>query len=185
MRSLETELLKIASFYINKQEPILDQDIRNIYPAVDRFEVLEELCECELQYQNTKAEVVLAYMECFEHMCDVLEQQRLIQIVVDLMAQRPRLNLNATHFKDSYTAETACLRAQHDLLREIIRMQMTNEFQANNQIREYLERTYRLVMDQVEDKWQYVKPENLEGEIKNRENLCKLQSLMSNRKGTP
>lgn len=32
-------------------------------------------------------------------------------------------------------------------------MQMNNEFQANNNIREYLERTYRLVMDQVEDKW--------------------------------
>jgi len=32
-------------------------------------------------------------------------------------------------------------------MREVIRMQMSNEFEANNSIREYLEKTYRLVMD--------------------------------------
>lgn len=32
-------------------------------------------------------------------------------------------------------------------------MQMTNEFEANNSIREYLEKTYRLVMDQNDAKW--------------------------------
>jgi hypothetical protein len=63
---------------------------------------------------------------------------------------------------------------QHDLMREIIRMQMTNEFEANNSIREYLEKTYRLVMDQNDAKWQYQKPETLDGELRNRENLCKI-----------
>ena len=50
---------------------------------------------------------------------------------------------------------------------------MTNEFEANNSIREYLEKTYRLVMDQNDAKWQYQKPETLDGELRNRENLCK------------
>lgn len=44
-------------------------------------------------------------MECFEHTCDSLDQQRLIQIIVDLMARRPRINLEGNHFRDSYKAE--------------------------------------------------------------------------------
>ncbi len=57
---------------------------------------------------------------------------------------------------------------------------MRNEFEANNSIREYLERTYRLVMDQTEAKWQYQKPETLDQEVKNRENLCKSIYFMNN-----
>ena len=38
------------------------------------------------------------------------------------MAQWPMLNLNSTHFKDSYKAETECLKAQHAILSEIIRI---------------------------------------------------------------
>jgi hypothetical protein len=79
----------------------------------------------------------------------------MIQIIVDLMAARPRLNLQSTHFTDSYLAETALIKLQTELMRELIRMQMQNEFETNNSIREYLEKTYRLVMDQSDAKWQY------------------------------
>jgi len=41
-------------------------------------------------------------MECYEHIAEPLEQQRLMQIVTDMMALRPRLNLGATYFRDSY-----------------------------------------------------------------------------------
>ena len=99
----------------------------------------------------------------------------MVQIIADLMALRPRLNLNATHFKDSYLTETECLKQQHDIMREIIRMQMRNEFEANNHIREYLERTYRMVMEQVENKWVYQRPEGLDQEVKQREHLCKIR----------
>jgi hypothetical protein len=49
-------------------------------------------------------------METYEHLADPLEQQRLIQVVVDLMAQRPRLNLDASYFQDSYDTEKTCLQ---------------------------------------------------------------------------
>ena len=51
----------------------------------------------------------MAYMECYEHIVDPLEQQRLMQVVTDIMARRPRLNLNASYFKDAYVAENECL----------------------------------------------------------------------------
>ena len=71
------------------------------------------------------------------------------------MATRPRLNLRSTHFRDSYTAEVECLKLQSDIVREIISMQMRNEFVVNNIIREQLEKTYRMVTEQVENKWVY------------------------------
>ena len=43
-------------------------------------------------------------------------------MITDLMAERPRLNLNANHFKDSYKAETECLQKKNELIRTIIRL---------------------------------------------------------------
>lgn len=37
MSSIEQEMLKIISFYINKVEPIAEVDLRTVFPAVDRF----------------------------------------------------------------------------------------------------------------------------------------------------
>lgn len=38
LKLLSEEVLKIVSFYINKQEPVLaESDLRNTFPAVDRF----------------------------------------------------------------------------------------------------------------------------------------------------
>jgi len=48
-------------------------------------------------------------MECYEHITDPLEQQKLMQIITNIMSRRPRLNLTANYFKDSYKAESACL----------------------------------------------------------------------------
>ena len=64
---------------------------------------------CESKFQYRKVKLVMAYMECYEHIVDPLEQQRLMQVVTDIMARRPRLNLNASYFKDAYVAENECL----------------------------------------------------------------------------
>lgn len=105
MRSMETEILKMCSFYISKAEPLLDNDLRNMYPAVDRLKILDEALLYENLYQEEKLNLVTAYLECYEHISDILEQQRIIQAIVDEMARRPKLNLSGAHFKDSYLAE--------------------------------------------------------------------------------
>jgi hypothetical protein len=60
-------------------------------------------------------------LECFEHVSDILEQQRLVQAMVDEMAKRPRLNLSGVHLKDSYIAEIQCLREKTKLTRQLMR----------------------------------------------------------------
>lgn len=77
----------------------------------------------------------------------------MIQIIVDLMARRPRINLEGNHFRDSYRAEIECLEMQAKLMREFIDMQMDLEFKANNDIREYLEKTYEIIYQQIDNEW--------------------------------
>lgn len=71
----------------------------------------------------------------------------MVQVIVDLMAERPKLNLSSTHFRDSYLAEIERLDLNKKIIREVMRMQIKKEFRENNNIREYLERTYMVVMD--------------------------------------
>lgn len=78
MRAVEQEMLKIVSFYINKVEPMQDRDLRNVLPNVDRLGIVKEVLECEQKYQRAKLQLCMQYMECYEHTCDSLEQQRLI-----------------------------------------------------------------------------------------------------------
>jgi hypothetical protein len=65
------------------------------------------------------------------------------------MAKRPRFNLSGTHFKDSYLAEVECLEGKTKLVREVITMLMTAEKEENNHVREYIEKAYRLLYDNI------------------------------------
>ena len=84
------------------------------------------------------------------------------------MAKRPRLNLSANHFKDAYKAEIEALGYQTSILREFITMQMDNEFKTNSELREMLEKTYRLIYDQIENTWQYYPKADVPEEIEKR-----------------
>ena len=71
--TLENEVLKICSFYINKIEPILDRgDYANIYPLVDRLRIIDEALQLEVQYQEEKLLLIQTYLECYEHVSDIL-----------------------------------------------------------------------------------------------------------------
>ena len=58
MRNMETELLKVCSYYINKTEPLLDTDLRNTYPVVDRLKILDEVLKYENMFQEAKIKLV-------------------------------------------------------------------------------------------------------------------------------
>jgi hypothetical protein len=75
MRVLEQEMLRILSYFINKIEPCLDTDFKNVLPMIDRFNFVKEILVCESQYQKAKLDLVFCYLECYEHTFDTLEQQ--------------------------------------------------------------------------------------------------------------
>ena len=73
MRALEQEMLKIMSYYVNKLEPMQETDLRNVFPSVDRFNLVKEIVICEENYHRAKLELAFQYLECYEHCCDSLE----------------------------------------------------------------------------------------------------------------
>ena len=84
------------------------------------------------------------------------------------MAKRPKLDLLALTYEESYKQEIICLEEQTSFLREIINMQINEEFNANNFIREYLEKTFRIVMASQDGNWNYTKPQNAKASFKER-----------------
>ena len=85
------------------------------------------------------------------------------------MARRPRINFAANHFKDSYDIECKLFETSTSLVREFIRMQIDNELKCNNLVKESLEKTYRLIYDQIDNKWQYFDKSDIGPEKQKRE----------------
>ena len=73
------------------------------------------------------------------------------------------------HFKDSYTAEIDCLREKTNLVKDVMRQIMRDEFKVNTGVREYIEKSFRMLYDNMSGKFTYVEPEDREMEINARE----------------
>ena len=58
----------------------------------------------------SKIKQVQMLIDVYENTCDPLESVRLIQIIADTMAVRPRINAEANYFKDSYESETEVVK---------------------------------------------------------------------------
>lgn len=54
MVALDEQLLKIGTFFVRKNELELDLQSKN-FPLVDRFQLIQDLYVCELEYQFAKA----------------------------------------------------------------------------------------------------------------------------------
>ena len=113
-------------------------------PAKDRLQTLSDLLECEATFHFKKVKLTMAYIECYEHIVDPLEQQRLMQIITDIMSRRPRLNLQANYFVDSYKAEFQCLDNQLELVKLLIKNQIALEKSQNRMLQDSLALSYTL-----------------------------------------
>jgi hypothetical protein len=71
------------------------------------------------------------------------------------MALRPRINLDATYFRDSYAAEIKVLKEKLELYREVLHIQRANELAENQEIRKFQELKLRKLMDFLDGKWVY------------------------------
>ena len=81
------------------------------------------------------------------------------------MAKRPKLNLNANHFLDSYETEIEAIKKHSQLMKEFVKMQVNQELLANNNLRESLEKSYRLIYEQLEGKFQTCEQVEIKDEV--------------------
>lgn len=87
MKTLECELSKIASHYLNRTEVLLDPNSLKSsdrpFPLKDRMQIIEDLLKKEAEFQFNKVKLVQVYMECYEHISNPLDQQRIMQVITD------------------------------------------------------------------------------------------------------
>ena len=84
-----------------------------------------------------------------------------MQIVTDIMARRPRFNLQASYFLDSYSAELALLDKEHELISMLVDTQISLEKTESKSLQDSLCWSYSLANKFEDKKWQYQDAEAL------------------------
>ena len=84
-----------------------------------------------------------------------------MQIITDIMARRPRLNLNASYFKDAYAAEISCLEKQLELVKVLVDYQVSIEKSENKRLQDSLALSYTLANEYEKNRWKYQDAEAL------------------------
>ncbi|VDK35139.1 unnamed protein product [Taenia asiatica] len=124
MRSVSNFKRKQAVNETNKSE----FNIANYaHREVDRFGVLYDLWTNECAFQEAKKELMDVYMEAYQHVCSRESRRRLAQVMVDLMHQRPRIELNSTYFVLAYRYECAILRIKTAITKHCLNVQIQQQ----------------------------------------------------------
>ena len=84
-----------------------------------------------------------------------------MQVITDIMARRPRLNLQASYFKDAYAAESDCLEKQLELVKLLIDYQVSIEKTENKRLQDSLSLSYTLTNQYEQNRWKYQDAEAL------------------------
>ena len=95
-------------------------------------------------------------LEVFEHTIDPLESVRGMQQIIDVMALRPRLNLESTLYKESYESEIEVLKQKRLFFEEFIQLQKDIEKEANLQLKNFQELKKRKVNEMIAGEFKYV-----------------------------
>jgi hypothetical protein len=84
-----------------------------------------------------------------------------MQVVTDIMARRPRLNLDAHYFTDAYKAEIECLSKQFELVKTLVDLQVSVERTENKRLQESINLSYTMADEYASNKWKYQDAETL------------------------
>ena len=172
MVALEEELIKVGSYFINQHEYLqANNDIEtasstiggkssepNPRPSsmIDRPEMALDLLKCELNFQFAKVKLIEKLLEVYEHIYDPLESVRCLQMIVDTMAHRPRINMEASMYNDSYESETRLMVEKEAFFSDVVRLQTNIEKQENQSAYDFQELKVTKVCDFVSEEFKLV-----------------------------
>jgi hypothetical protein len=131
LRLIEGEILEIGSHFIRRaeeeQENVATSD--NVHQAhkVDRASVLSDLLQAEVHLHQAKWDLLAPHLEIFEHTVDPAGRHMLAQRIVDIMAHRPRLDLDAGYFAEAYASCIGAVQERSRLLRMTLDHQIRTE----------------------------------------------------------
>ncbi|KAJ3033499.1 hypothetical protein HDV00_006315 [Rhizophlyctis rosea] len=147
LQHLETNLLKLATIYINNKAgghehvsiSYMDglrfrlaerrtefQDATFLNPTLDRAQLLLELYEAEVKFQFARMELVNVYLEVFEHTSDVQSIDKIAQIITNEMYLRPHMDFEAPYFSRDYAHHTKSLEIHSRTALAITQLMISN-----------------------------------------------------------
>ena len=145
MKQLEEEFCKIGTYYIQKKEKlIVDVDVVP-NPFIDRTQVILDLFINEFDFLYAKFEYVSEMMTIYENSSDMFEQKNLMKKIVNVMAQRPHLDLDYNYFTSSYLMETELLRKKAAFMHILIDYQKKVEIKENQNLYDTIDKYYWLL----------------------------------------
>lgn len=128
LKELETELLLVASHYIEKEkghkkgsESNTGQDWEWARAGVDRFAVLYDMWSWEAALLENKRQLLDSYLEAYQHVLDPEERFALAQVMADIMHRCPRFDLSLPYFIKAYQDECTCPRPHLQLVRGVLK----------------------------------------------------------------
>ncbi|NP_001345491.1 coiled-coil domain containing 162 [Mus musculus] len=143
LKELESELLLIASHYIEKEKSHRgecrsegSQLLGWAHANVDRFAVLYDLWTCETNLLEGKRQLLDSYFEAYQHTLDPEERFALAQAMTDIMHRRPKFDLSHSYFTKAYRDDCTCLRLHLQLVRGILSHHLEQQ-------RDYVQRLWR------------------------------------------
>ena len=170
---LEEEMIKVGSYFINQHEYYqANNDIEREINApgmkpdappvpneerpssmIDRAEIAHDLFAKESRFQFAKVQLVELLLEAYENTYDPLESVRVLQQIVDTMGLRPRLNMEATFYTESYESEIDVLENRHSFFKEVIDLQKSVEEEENAKNFRFQQLKMMKVTEAVREQW--------------------------------
>nr|XP_045380629.1 coiled-coil domain-containing protein 162-like [Camelus bactrianus] len=127
LKELETELLLLASHYIEKEKghkvginSNTGHDCGWAHAGVDRCAVLYDMWTWEATLLENKRQLLDSYFEAYQHALDREERFALAQVITDIMHRCARFDLSQPYFIKAYRDECACLRLHLQLVRGLL-----------------------------------------------------------------
>ncbi|KAM9676053.1 uncharacterized protein ACBT57_004703 [Dama dama] len=143
LKDLETELLLVASHYIEREKghkegskSHIDKDWGWTHAGVDRFAVLYDMWTWEAAHLESKRQLLDSYFEAYQHALDPEERFALAQVITDIMHRCPRFDFSHPYFIKAYREECTCLRLHLQLVRGILNQHIECQ-------REYVQRLWQ------------------------------------------
>ncbi|XP_051020197.1 uncharacterized protein LOC127205081 [Acomys russatus] len=143
LKELESELLLLASHYIEKEKSHREDSQSEssqrrgwAHASVDRFAVLCDLWGCEADLLESKRQLLDLYFEAYQHTLDPEERFSLAEAMTDIVHRRPKFDLRHSYFTKAYQDDCTCLKLHLQLVRAIRSCHLEKQ-------REYVQRLWR------------------------------------------
>ena len=165
MKFLDELLSKIATYFINIKESLVITTENTPNPLLDRSQIILDIYSCELDFLNTKFELVSELVNTYDNITDLIKQKSMMKIITDIISQRPEIDLDSNYFIISYNLQIEELKKKSAYYYMLSDYQKKLEIEENKAQIAFIEKLFYLYGEVAMNMIKYTQIENWEIEI--------------------